>query len=41
MGWCIWRPAHILRVNPLCPAKSGQMQAFLRPRRFHRAMLYC
>jgi len=28
-------------VNPLCPAESGQMQAFLRPRRFHRAMLCC
>jgi len=33
MGWCIWRPAHLLRANPLCAAKSGQMQEFLRPRR--------
>jgi hypothetical protein len=25
-GWCIWRPAHLLRLNPLCPGKkSGQM----------------
>ena len=31
----------ILRVNPLCPAKSGQMEAFLRLRRFYRAMPYC
>ncbi len=41
MGWCIWRPAHIFRVNPLCPAKRGRMQAFMRPRRFHLAMLCC
>jgi hypothetical protein len=40
MGWCIWRP-RILRANQLCPVKSGQMQAFPRPRRYHRAMLCC
>ncbi len=41
MGRCIWRPARILRVNPLCPAKRVQMQAFLRPWRFRLAMLCC
>ena len=34
MGGCVWRPARIFRANPLCPARSGQTQAFRRLRRF-------